>query len=953
MPFVPERIGLDARRQLERAFRLSVATITVVGVGFPLGPVAAQGLVNDLWNYFLFLLSKLFEVLLIFTGKFVVLLVNAVIDVAQYNDFVNAAPVLAGWPLVRDVVNMFFIVVLLVTAFATIVQYNKFKYKEILPKLLLMAILVNFSKTLIGLLIDFSQIVMLTFVNGFKAAAAGNFTQALKLDKVLAFAQQQSELTREQNQSLSENNSMLLDIVLAEMLGMFMVGTAAVVLLIMLLYLVVRVVGLWIALIMSPAAFFASALSSTPLSKGIAFVSSTFWPRLGAFLSGGPIMAFFLWLTLATVQTGGFGNFTPTAANQAEQEQLSFFATQVGNAQEVATFLVGVVMLVMGVEAAVSIAGQASQTLGKAAGRIRSSGMAATRFMTYGGLLAGGAAAARGVRRATGAGARYADSRLDVTGRIGRRIQTVGSYAPVVGTAIGAAGAALTGIRTRERQRFGKGLETATANLSAGQRIGLLEQYAKGGNADKRRAALVALGKLESSTDGMKALSGRFEKEGISKKGLEKDSPELKAFAERQTRQRAASRLDELESIASETNDQDVIKYVREEREKRPDLVQDLEGRKNLISGMVDEGEDGLRKIGARAWEDPAFIRDFLIASNALSNGQEVNMDAFALKKAMEKGGRRGEMIQAFLNDAKKAAGENGNVVDAIVSNKVSGMYVKGGNDPVTGKTRWQLVPGGRLDEIEKTAVVAGGGSAVSGQAAPRRNESVISAARDRIGRFRPQGEKGADEVRRAQYEGMLAGARMNEIYDVDAGGTFKTPEDHRHFTQNVKAVVQQGASNVNAYSNLDFSVLQRNPTGRNEVRSAFSAHADIDHLRTAWTAAGTSNPRARTSIATAIGAIHEEGSRVEQQLADYNTKHPEARVNTAQVLDYARAGNEEQVRLALGDFAHHTGSTLTMDEIRSVVKKQEIDGDAVLKTFKTAASPRTARAAAAGRGQA
>ena len=112
-----------------------------------------------------------------------VLLTNLLISVVQYNGFSTSVAVTTGWPIIRDVCNMFFIIVLLIIAFSTIIGYDKFHYKKYLaqaatygrPDQLL-------SKTLVGLLIDLSQVIMLTFVAGFKEAAFGNFARAFPDD---------------------------------------------------------------------------------------------------------------------------------------------------------------------------------------------------------------------------------------------------------------------------------------------------------------------------------------------------------------------------------------------------------------------------------------------------------------------------------------------------------------------------------------------------------------------------------------------------------------------------------------------------------------------------------------------------------------------------------------------------------------------------------------------------
>jgi hypothetical protein len=102
-------------------------------------------------------------------GNLFVLVIDVFMHFAAYNSFGSARPVQIGWPIVRDVCNMFFILILLVSAFATIIGYDSsLHYRNVLPKLLLQAILINFSKTLIQVLIDFSQVVMLSFVNAFQ-----------------------------------------------------------------------------------------------------------------------------------------------------------------------------------------------------------------------------------------------------------------------------------------------------------------------------------------------------------------------------------------------------------------------------------------------------------------------------------------------------------------------------------------------------------------------------------------------------------------------------------------------------------------------------------------------------------------------------------------------------------------------------------------------------------------
>lgn len=366
---------------------------------------------------FIFILSVIVELL----GKLVTLILSILLAFAKYNAFASAAPVQVGWPIVRDVCNMFFIIILLVSAFATIIDQagSDLHYTKVLPKLLAMAVLINFSKTLIQLLIDFSQVVMLTFVNAFAAAASGNFVNALGLTEIMQLSENAAAGTATGS-----------NLIISYMLAIFMLGIMISVVSILTGFLIFRIVGLWIALIFSPLAFFVTAVPGR-LAKGLGSIASDYWGRLGSLLSGGPIIAFFLWLTLAIVQQANSG-----AAGQGLSQVLDFevegsvqvFLSSIGNAQSIASFVVGITLLMMGLDQAVKTSGQISSTLGAFASKARSAGTSLGRL----GALAPFLAAGYGAR----AGARAVDQRLDVTRRASALgLKTVGRI-PGVGSAV-------------------------------------------------------------------------------------------------------------------------------------------------------------------------------------------------------------------------------------------------------------------------------------------------------------------------------------------------------------------------------------------------------------------------------------------------------------------------------------------------------------------------------------
>lgn len=259
-----------------------------VGLGVLMLPLVTKA--GAISNFVLGVVAFIFEMLARLMGFIMLMEVEALIQVAQYSNFVAPGPlaVQTGWVVTRDLANMFFILILLIIAFATILSYEEYNYRKLLPRLLIMAVVINFSKTITGIFIDFGQVIMLTFVNGFKEAAGGNFFNAFQVNKLLSLADKGSI-----NQG---------SLALAMALAFIMLATAAAVVLVMLIMLLFRVVMLWILIILSPLAFLASTFpAAQPYYK-------KWWADLRQYVISGPIIAFFLWLALFTAQNSTNGN---------------------------------------------------------------------------------------------------------------------------------------------------------------------------------------------------------------------------------------------------------------------------------------------------------------------------------------------------------------------------------------------------------------------------------------------------------------------------------------------------------------------------------------------------------------------------------------------------------------------------------------------------------------------
>lgn len=218
---------------------------------------------------------------------FVILLFQVLTAVASYNEFLSSAAVVKGWVVVRDMANMMIIVFLLIIAFGIMLGLESYGNRKMLAKLLVMAILINFSKTICGFFIDISQIIMLTFVNGFKFITGVSLVRSMQLDKMMSLGQIKKD------GEVASLITALASIVLSA-LFLFVIVCVVVVIIMTLIW---RIVNLWMLIILSPLAFLASAV---PFLKQF---TSDWYKKFSNFLINGPLLAFFLWLAL-TIMNG-------------------------------------------------------------------------------------------------------------------------------------------------------------------------------------------------------------------------------------------------------------------------------------------------------------------------------------------------------------------------------------------------------------------------------------------------------------------------------------------------------------------------------------------------------------------------------------------------------------------------------------------------------------------------
>ncbi len=291
-------------------------------------------------------------------GFLTTVLMEVLVNIAKFNDFSNVHAVVTGWSYVRDVCNMFFILILLVIAFSTILRIETYSAKRALPKLLIMAVLINFSRMIFGYLIDFSQIVTLTFTSQING---GFMADSFNIDSIGKLAKKVGDNT---DQSIS-----VWAVVAAIILNVIAVFTILVVVVIMLATLVLRIAMLWIYTILSPLVFLGFAF------PGIQKYVGQIWEDFVKQLMIGPMLGFFLWLAISIGASESINTDNTMCAGLN-----NFFCDS-----DFQKYIIVIAILMGGLMTAQKMGG----TIGSLAGRGMSWVKKGTGFLTGGAALAG------------------------------------------------------------------------------------------------------------------------------------------------------------------------------------------------------------------------------------------------------------------------------------------------------------------------------------------------------------------------------------------------------------------------------------------------------------------------------------------------------------------------------------------------------------------------------------
>ena len=594
----------------------------------------------------------IFAAIVYILGLFLVLLIEVLIYIASYNNFLGVPAITVGWSMVRDLANMFFVVILLIIAFATILPgIEKYNYKKWLPKLILMAVLINFSKTICGLLIDVAQVVMLSFVSAFANISGTNITHMLG---ILDW------------HKLDEGSD---DVGGWEVMGAYFLAVVYVVISIvvigaMLMMLVMRIVMIWIYVILSPLAFL---LNSFPDGSGYA---SKWWKQFTQNLVIGPVLAFFIWLSFSIVSvdvsgTQVLGDNEGLGADLDSHEEVDLEGDDhgFGSGDLMIQFIVSIGLLIGGLKVSQEIGGEAGNVLGKAS--------------------------QKGFGIAKQLGKKAGKAGVEGTKFVGR--QSLGAGSQV---------AQWTGKKTRW-----KGLKTA-GDIGQAMR-GDIKTTRKKAKVEKREKFLKNIGMGELSGD---VISTKMKEAGKDKKYETMYKATEKMGAAPKRTRKLKEHFKKPENIG-DFNPSDIIENDGEiKKGNLKELFSDEDVMKNVDNWLKNEGEYGkggrLSKMGysgdakdlarAKSWQsaieksEEKEVDGVGNAASLKSTLKGMNLDTAVPKDPLEAGGK--DSVISKLNESINK------LADTMKSGKGGGIkYNKGGNNDLADNLDSSNVNQGKL----------------------------------------------------------------------------------------------------------------------------------------------------------------------------------------------------------------------------------------------------------------
>lgn len=251
-----------------------------------------------------------------------------VVDMAQNIGGIEGINV--AWKVMRDLANLAFIFILLYIAIGTILRLDGVNTKKLLVRVIIIALLLNFSLFFTKLLIDTSNIITIGFYNkvstGGTSGLSGAFMNKLGLSSVFDVGA---------TANFVKDAGSAGKILLLGLFGAILFCIAAFIFMAAALMFIIRYVTLIFLLVFSPLAFAAMAL---PNDK----YSSAWWDKLMKNIIFAPVFMIMVWTTLTILS----GILDQTTGVGSTQSMLNAINTRGSSMSMVMNFIIVIVTMV-------------------------------------------------------------------------------------------------------------------------------------------------------------------------------------------------------------------------------------------------------------------------------------------------------------------------------------------------------------------------------------------------------------------------------------------------------------------------------------------------------------------------------------------------------------------------------------------------------------------------------
>lgn len=305
---------------------MGISLLIVIGLSLPSGQANAG--VGD-WLAGIVLDHVIFPVVYIifwvlFYVAYVIAWIGASIISANLNPYImttvlTSDNIYKGWQIFRDIANLLYILILLLVALGTIFRSDTYNAKKMLPRLIIVAFLMNFSMMLTELVIDFGNIMMYGILRMMCPPNSTTCFQDFYSQMMQSIDYLYKEFTFLSFINVTRQGvvGMAIATIYTFVYGLTLIALG--------IFLLIRIAVLAVLVVISPLAFFGM------VSPGLKRVSNEWWDKLLSYSLFGPVFALLLYVAGLMAMTTFTVNPGVTTTNPNLGAMTGLFATIISN----------------------------------------------------------------------------------------------------------------------------------------------------------------------------------------------------------------------------------------------------------------------------------------------------------------------------------------------------------------------------------------------------------------------------------------------------------------------------------------------------------------------------------------------------------------------------------------------------------------------------------------------